>query len=462
MSLSSSVLDKLREIVGAKGLLTAQVDLATYSFDGTASWLGLPEVVVFPTIAEQVSQVLKLATEWGIPVTPRGAGTNLSGGSVPVSGGIVLCTTRMNRILEVDAANFTVTAEAGVVLNDLNRELARHNLFFPPDPQSFLAATIGGCVSENAGGPYAVKYGVFKHYILGMTIVLPTGAILTLGGSTVKNVTGYDLPQILCGSEGTLAVITQVTLRLLPAPPACQTVLAVFDEVITAGQAVHRVLAEGILPAKIELMDNWVIRRIDEATHLGLPVEAEAILLFESDGIPAAVERETEVVTDLCRQEGATEVRPARDAKEAENFWTARRAAFSAIFGASPTVFVEDVTIPPNRIPELIGRIQKLAQSYDLTIVILGHAGDGNLHPCVLTDKNEAEHYRRAERAIEDIFSIALELGGSISGEHGIGLEKRRFLKQAMPPGAIDLLRGMKKVFDPKGILNPGKIWEEA
>jgi len=462
MSLSGSILGKLREIVGAKGLLTAQVDLAAYSFDGTTSWQGLPEAVVFPTTAEQVSQVLKLATERGIPVTPRGAGSNLSGGSVPISGGIVLCTTRMNRILEVDAANFTVTAEAGVVLNDLNRELARHNLFFPPDPQSFLAATIGGCVSENAGGPYAVKYGVFKHYILGMTVVLPTGAILTLGGNTVKNVTGYDLPQLLCGSEGTLAVITQVTLRLLPAPPARQTVLAVFNEVITAGQAVHRVLTEGILPAKIELMDNWVIRRIEEATPLGLPLEAEAILLFELDGIPAAVERETEGVINLCQQEGAMEVRPAHDVKEAENFWTARRAGFSAIFGHSPTVFAEDVTVPPNRIPELIGRIQKLAESYDLTIVILGHAGDGNLHPCILTDKNKAEHYSRAERAIHDIFSAALELGGSISGEHGIGLEKKRFLKQAMPPGAIDLLRGMKKVFDPMGILNPGKIWEEA
>ena len=462
MSLSESILGKLREIVGAKGLLTAQVDLAAYSFDGTTSWQGLPEAVVLPTTPEQVSQLLKLASEQGIPVTPRGAGSNLSGGSVPVSGGIVLCTTRMNRILEVDAANFTVTAEVGVVLNDLNRELARHDLFFPPDPQSFLAATIGGCVSENAGGPYAVKYGVFKHYVLGMTIVLPTGAILTLGGSTVKNVTGYDLPQLLCGSEGTLAVITQVTLHLLPCPPGRQTVLAVFDKVITAGQAVHRVLAEGILPAKIELMDNWIIHRIEETTPLGLPLEAEAILLFELDGIPAAVERETEGVINVCQQVGATEVRAARDAREAENFWTARRAGFSAIFGHSPTVFSEDVTVPPSRIPELIDRIQKLATSYDLTIVILGHAGDGNLHPSILTDKNNAEHYGRAERAINDVFSIALELGGSISGEHGIGLEKRRFLKQAMPPEAIDLLKGIKKVFDPRGILNPGKIWEAA
>ena len=462
MSLSASTLRKLRHIVGAKGLLTTQVDLAAYSFDGTSNWQSMPEAVVFPTTAEQVSQILKLATEQGIPVTPRGAGSNVSGGSVPVLGGIVLCTTRMNKIIEIDTANFTVTTEVGVVLNDLNLELARHNLFFPPDPQSFLAATIGGCVSENAGGPYAVKYGVFKHYILGMTAVLPTGAILTLGGSTVKNVTGYDLPQLLCGSEGTLAVITQVTLHLLPLPPTRQTVLAVFNEMITAGKAVHRVLSEGIVPAKIELMDNWVIRRIEEVTPLGLPLEAETIILFELDGIPEAVEKETEEVINLCQEEGAMEARAAYDAKEAENFWAARRAGFSAIFGNAPIAFAEDVTVPPSRLPELIGRVQKIAKKHDVTIVTLGHAGDGNLHPCVLTDEKNTEHYGRAEKAIHDIFSAALELGGAISGEHGIGLGKKKFLKKAMSPEAINLLRGIKKVFDPKGILNPGKIWEEA
>jgi glycolate oxidase len=462
MSLTSSTLGKLRKIVGAKGLLTTQVDLATYSFDGTSNWQALPEAVVFPTTAEQVSQILRLATEQGIPVTPRGAGSNVSGGSVPVLGGIVLCTTRMNKIIEIDTANFTVTTEVGVVLNDLNREIARHNLFFPPDPQSFLAATIGGCVSENAGGPYAVKYGVFKHYILGMTAVLPTGAILTLGGSTVKNVTGYDLCQLLCGSEGTLAVITQVTLHLLPLPPARQTVLAVFNEMVTAGKAVHRVLSEGIVPAKIELMDNWVIRRIEEVTPLGLPLEAETIILFELDGVPGAVEKETEEVINLCQEEGAMEARAAYDAKEAENFWAARRAGFSAIFGNAPIAFAEDVAVPPSRLPELIGRVQKIAKKYDVTIVTLGHAGDGNLHPCVLTDEKNTEHYGRAEKAIHDIFSAALELGGAISGEHGIGLGKKKFLKKAMSPEAINLLRGIKKVFDPKGILNPGKIWEEA
>lgn len=462
MGLSKDICGRLRDIVGDKGLLTDPIDLAAYSFDATTNWQGVPEAVALPTTAEQVSAILKLATEQRIPVTPRGAGSNLSGGSVPVAGGIVLCTARMNKILDIDADNFTAAVEAGVVLNDLNRELARLNLFFPPDPQSFLAATIGGCVSENSGGPYAVKYGVFKHYVLGMTAVLPTGAIIKLGGNTVKNVTGYDLPQLLVGSEGTLVVITQVTLRLLPLPPARQTVLAAFNEVVTAGRAVHRVLAGGILPAKIELMDHWVMQRIEELTPLGLPLEATAILLFELDGNRAAVEKETEDVINLCKQEGAVDVRPARDAREAENFWTARRAGFSAIFGRSPTVLAEDITVPRQRIPELIDRVQKIASSHDLTIVIIGHAGDGNLHPSVLTDKNKAEHYARARKAVHDIFAAALEMGGAISGEHGIGLEKKPFLKEAMPPEAISLLRGIKKVFDPAGILNPGKIWEEA
>ena len=460
MSLQSSILDKLRKTVGDKGLLISPVELAAYSFDGTTECRGLPEAVAFPTTTDQISQIMLLANDSEIPVTVRGAGTNVSGGSIPMSGGIVLCTTRMNKIIDLDATNFTVTTEVGVVLNDLNQELVRHNLFFPPDPQSFLAATIGGCVSENAGGPYAVKYGVFKHYLLGMTVVLPSGAILTLGGRTMKNVTGYDLSQLLCGSEGTLAVITQVTLRLLSLPPAKQTVLAVFDEVVSAGQAVHQILTSGVLPAKIELMDNWVIHRIEEITPLGLPLQAEAILLFELDGMPEAVEKETREVVDLCRQAGAMEVRPAHDAKEAENFWTARRSGFSAIFGQSPTVLAEDVTVPPSQIPQLIDRIRKLALAYDLTIVILGHAGDGNLHPSILTDKNDPEHYNRAEKAIHEIFAAALELGGAISGEHGIGLEKRRFLKQAMSPEAIGLLKEIKGIFDPRGILNPGKIWE--
>ncbi|MFC1868783.1 FAD-binding oxidoreductase [Thermodesulfobacteriota bacterium] len=460
MSFSRHVSDRLRQIFGESGLLTSPADLVAYSFDATTNWQELPEIVVFPTTTEQVSQMLVLADEEEIPVTVRGAGTNLSGGSIPVSGGIVMCTARMNQIVHLNTANFTATVQAGVVLNDLNQKLAQHGLFFPPDPQSFLAATIGGCVSENASGPSALKYGVFRHYLLGLTVVLPSGEVLKFGGNTMKNVTGYDLPQLICGSEGTLAVITEVTLRLLTCPPSDQTVLAVFDQVVNAGRAVSAVRSGGILPAKIEMMDNWLIRRIEEKTPLGLPLHADAILLIQLDGWPESVIKESQIVIDLCKKAGAVEVRAAENAEEAGNFWEARRAGFSTIYGQAPTVLSEDITVPCDKIPQLIERVQQLSEKHDLTIVMVGHAGDGNLHPCILTDKEDTHHYGRAETAMGEIFNAALEFGGAISGEHGIGLEKRQFLKFAMAPKSIELLKGIKKVFDPKGILNPGKIWE--
>lgn len=460
MSLNKHIIEKLRKIVGESGILTSDIDLLSYSFDASSRWKYKPDIVVFPTTTEQISQIMQLAYNNEIPVTPRGAGSNLSGGSIPIHGGILLCTTRMNRIINIDANNFTATVEAGVVLNDLNRELNKYKLFFPPDPQSFLTATIGGCVAENAGGPYAVKYGVFKHYLLGIKTVLPSGVILRLGGTTVKNVTGYDLPQLICGSEGTLAIITEITLRLLPMPVTKQTVLAIFDDMIDAGRAVHRVLIEGVLPAKIEFMDNWVIHRIEEMNPIGLPLEAEAILLFELDGFPSAVANETDLVIKYCKDEGAREARAAHNTEEADKFWAARKAGFSAIFSMSPSVFAEDITVPPSKIPELMNRIKKIAKKHDVTIVTLGHAGDGNLHPAVLTDIKNEELLKKADKALDDIFAAAIELNGALSGEHGIGLEKQRFLKQALQPETIELLRNIKKVFDPKNILNPGKIWE--
>lgn len=460
MSITKDIISKLHKILGEKDVLVSKADLSAFSYDATSNWQGMPEIVLFPTDVSQVSRIMALANENGIPVTVRGAGTNLSGGSIPVFGGIVLCTTRMNRIIEIDARNFTATVEAGVVLNDFNKELAKHNLFFPPDPQSFLAATIGGCVAENSGGPYGLKYGVFKNYLLGMNVVLASGTVVPLGGRTLKNVTGYDLPLLICGSEGTLAVVTQATLRLIPMPESRQTVMAVFNDVITAGAAVNKILSSGIRPAKTELIDNWIIRRIEESSPLGLPVEAEAILLFELDGANETVRMETEKVVALCYEAGAADVRPARDKKESDNFWTARRLGFSAIYGNAPTAMAEDVTVPIDKMPELMERVKKIGKENDIMIVTMGHAGDGNLHPCILTDKKNPEHYARAQKAAREIFDAALELNGVISGEHGIGLEKRKYLKYAMSPEAIDLLRQIKTVFDPKGILNPGKIWE--
>ena len=460
MAIDKSILKRLKKIVGKKGFLDSPAELVSYSYDATTDWQARPDLVLLPENKEQISEIMKIAYENEIPVTVRGAGTNVSGGSIPISGGIVLCTTRMNKILELDKDNLFVRAEAGVVLNDLYEFLKKHNLFFPPDPQSFLAATIGGCVSENSGGPYAIKYGVFKHYLLGLTAVLPNGSIIEMGGRTVKNVTGYDLPQLICGSEGTLAIVTDVTLRVLPMPPSRKTILAAFKDVISAGKVVSEIISEGIIPAKIELMDNWIVKRIEEINPIGLPIDSDAVLLFEVDGIKEAVEKETERIISICKKDkNIMKLSIAKDEKEAERLWAARRAGFSAIFGHAPTVLAEDVTVPPKRLPELILKIKEIARSYDLTIVIIGHAGDGNLHPSILTDKNNPEYYKKAQSAVNEIFSLAVEMGGAISGEHGIGLEKRKFLKKIMPKEELELLKAIKKVFDPKGILNPGKIW---
>jgi glycolate oxidase len=458
--INESAIGELQEIVGKENVLTASEDLKTYSYDGTSSWIHDPDVVVFPKTAEQISDIMKLANTYKIPVTPRGGGTNVSGGSVPIRGGIVLCTTKMDRILNIDKENFTATVESGVVLMNLNTRLAAEGLFFPPDPQSFLAATIGGIVAENAGGPAGVKYGVTKQYLLGLEVVLPTGEIITLGGRTVKNVVGYDLTMLFCSSEGTLGIITKAELKVNAVPPARKTVLAIYDDVATAGENVSLVLTSGVTPGKIELLDNWVIRRIEEVSPLGLPKYADAVLIFEVDGMAEAVEKEAEKIVEIARSHGAIEVRPAKDQDEANRYWMARRAGFAMIFGKAPTVLAEDVTVPRGKIPHLIRKCKELAKKYDLEIVVLGHAGDGNLHPSVLTDIKNKEHFARAEKAVGEIIEAALELGGVLSGEHGIGLEKQRFFRRALGPTVTNLMKNIKTLIDPNNIMNPGKIWD--
>ncbi len=460
--LKSGIIAQLGKICGKGAVLTAKEDLTAYSYDGTTTWAHMPDVVVLPTTTEQVSRILKLANENLIPVTPRGAGTNVSGGSIPVKGGIVLCTTRMNKILEISKGNLMAAVEPGVVLHDFNMALAKEGLFYPPDPQSFLGCTIGGTVAENAGGPYCVKYGVTKQYVLGLEVVLADGYVMKLGGVTVKNRTGYELAMLFTGSEGTLGVITRIMLRLLPLPPASRTMMAVFDDMAAGGQAVSNILANGVIPAKVEFVDNFVIRRIEEVTPMGLPVDASALLLLQTDGSPAAVEAESRQVIDILKSSGAREARMAKDADEAATFWKMRSAGFAAVFSAAHTVMAEDVAVPRDRLAEFIRRLGEISEKSGFFIQFLGHAGDGNLHPSIFTDIRNEEEFSRAQETMEEIFEAALSLGGVLSGEHGIGLEKRRLLKRAMDPVAIDLMRGIKGIVDPNHILNPGKIWEEA
>ena len=458
--IKESVIAELHKIVGKENVKTEKEVLKAYSYDGTSSWKHEPDVVVFPTSTKEISEIMKLANAEKVPVTPRGGGTNVSGGSIPIMGGIVLCTTKMNKILKVDKENLTATVEPGVVLQDLTMRLMKEGLFFPPDPQSFLGATLGGIIAENAGGPACVKYGVTKQYILGVEVVLPTGEIINLGGRTLKNVVGYDLLHIFISSEGTLGVVTKAELKLNPIPPAKKTIMAVYDDVAKAGENVFRVMENGVIPDKIELLDNWVINRIEEMMPMGLPKDADAVLLFEVDGIPEAVEKETEKIVEIAKKYGATDVRVAKDQAEADKYWMARKAGFAAVFGKAKTVFAEDVTVPRGQIPALINRCKELAKKYNVEIVVLGHAGDGNLHPAILTDIDNKEHYDRAVKAMDAIIESAVEFGGVLSGEHGIGLEKQKFLKRQLEPKVIEMMKNIKGLFDPNNIMNPGKIWE--
>ena len=459
--LEKKVISQLRKIVGKDAVLTSKEDLNAYSYDGTTTWAHVPDVVVLPTTTEQVSQILKLADENKIPVTPRGAGTNVSGGSIPIKGGIVLCTTKMNKILDINKTNLTATVEPGVVLQDFNDALAKQGLFYPPDPQSFLGCTIGGTVAENAGGPYCVKYGVTKQYVLGLEVVLANGYIMNLGGVTVKNRTGYELLMLFTGSEGTLGVITKITLRLIPMPPANKTMMAIFDDMAAGGQAVSNIMASGVVPAKVEFVDNFVIRRIEEMTPMGLPVDAKALLLLQADGSPAAVEAESTQIVDILKKSGAKEVRVAKDANEAAMYWKMRSGGFAAVFGAAHTVMAEDVAVPRDKLAEFIRKLGEISERTGFFIQYLGHAGDGNLHPAIFTDIRDKENFAKAQQTMEEIFEAALSLGGVLSGEHGIGLEKQRFLKRAMDPVALNLMKKIKAILDPNNILNPGKIWEE-
>ena len=458
--IKESLIGEFQRIAGKENVLTTPEALKAYSYDGTTNWVHEPDVVVFPTTTQAVSEIMKIANAEKIPVTPRGGGTNVSGGSIPWHGGIVLCMAKMNKILKIDKENLTATVEPGVVLQELTLRLMKEGLFFPPDPQSFLGATLGGIIAENAGGPACVKYGVTKQYILGIEVVLPTGEIVNLGGRTLKNVVGYDLLHIFISSEGTLGVVTRAELKLNPIPPAKRTILAVYADMAVAGESVFRVLENGIIPGKIELLDNWVINRIEEMMPMGLPKDADAVLLFEVDGIEEAVAKETERIIDIVSKYGAVDVRAAKDQAEADKFWMGRKAGFAAIFGKAKTVFAEDVTVPRGSIPALINQCKALAKQHNVEIVVLGHAGDGNLHPAILTDINNKEHYARAVKAMDGIIESAVELGGVLSGEHGIGLEKQKFFMRVTNPVVVKMMKDVKALFDPNNIMNPGKIWD--
>jgi glycolate oxidase len=454
------MIEALRSHFRPQDVLTEPEDLIPYSFDGTAALRQMPRVVVFARTAKDVSLALRIAREHRAPVVTRGSGTGLSGGSVPVPGCMVLCLARMDRILGLDEANLTIRAEAGVVTQAICDAVEAAGLFYPPDPGSLKVSTIGGNVAENSGGLRGLKYGVTRDYVLGMEVVLADGTVCWLGGRCVKDVAGYNLRDLFIGSEGTLGVVTEVLLKLLPRPQARQTLLATYAALDTAAQTVSAIIAAKIIPCTLEFLDRKTIECVEAFAKVGLPRDAEAILLIETDGHPAAVADEAARIEELCRAGGATSVRRARDSAEASQLATARRSAFSALARLRPTTILEDVTVPRSELAGMIRDVGAAAAAHRVQIATFGHFGDGNLHPTILTDERDGAEMVRVEAALAQIVEAALARGGTITGEHGVGLAKRKFLRRQLGEGSYELLRTIKRALDPEGLLNPGKIFE--
>jgi glycolate oxidase len=456
--LDERIIRELREAIGADRVLTSPEELTVYSYD--ASWSEIrPGAIVSPLTTTEVAATLRIADRERIPVVPRGAATGLSGGSVPVEGSIALNMARMNRILEISPGDLVAVVQPGVVNKTLQDETAKYGLFYPPDPASYYMATIGGNVAENAGGPRCLKYGVTKDYVLGLEVVLPGGRIMRTGKRTIKDVAGYNLTQLFIGSEGTLGVITEVTVKLLPLPPARGTVLALFRTLEEACQTVGAVLATGIIPLTTELMDDLTIRAVERYMTLGLPPETGAALLIDVDGQPEAVERESQIVVQACAEGGALAVQRAVTAEESDTLWTGRRAIAAALKHLGPDNIGEDLAVPRSKIPEMAQRIRAISAKYGLPIAVFGHIGDGNLHPHIICDRRNLEEMERLEKAGAEIMEAAIELGGTITGEHGIGLAKREFVLKGIHPVALEQMRALKRLFDPNNIMNPGKMF---
>ena len=456
--LSRSLVTEFRNILGRANVLTAETDRATYAYDAAVVDPVTPAIVVRPISGSSLGQVVRLCNENRLPLTVRGAGTNLSGGTIPDAGGAVVLTNGLNRILEINTQDMYAVVQPGVVTAGLAAAVASKGLFYPPDPGSQAVSTLGGNVAENAGGLRGLKYGVTRDYVMGLTFFDVNGELVKTGARTVKCAAGYNLAGLMVGSEGTLGVFNEITLKLIPLPADQKAMVAVFDTMDQASETVAAIIAGHIVPATLEFMDNFTIRAVEAFSRVGLPVDAAALLLVEVDGHPAQVEEDAGKVAAICRKHGATAIRIAENAEERDRVWAARRAALSALAKLKPTVVLEDATVPRSRIPDMVRAIREISRRYEIDIGTFGHAGDGNLHPTILTDKRDKEEWRRVEAAIAAIFDKALALGGTLSGEHGTGIAKSRFLAKETGAAAIAWSRRVKAALDPNNILNPGKI----
>jgi glycolate oxidase len=441
-------------------VLTLLEDIVPYSFDGTAALKQRPGAVVFPLSAVEVAECVRLARKRSVPVVTRGSGTGLSGGSVPLDGCLVICLVKMDKLIEVDEKNLTLRAQSGVITKEIDDAAAKVGLFYPPDPGSMKISTIGGNVAENSGGLRGLKYGVTRDYVMGIEVVLPDGTLTFLGNQCVKDVAGYSMKDLFIGSEGTLGIITEVILKVLPRPKARKTMLALYDSMEAAAKTISAIIAAKIIPCTLEFLDRVTVQCVEDYAKIGLPTDVEALVLMETDGHPVVVEEEAAQMMELARANGARDVRAAADEAEGAKLAAARRNAFSALARVRPTTILEDVTVPRSELATMVAFIDSVAKKHKLQIGTFGHLGDGNLHPTFLTNERDHEEMHRIEVALEEIVEETIRLGGTVTGEHGVGLAKKAFLKRQLGEGSYELMRSIKQALDPQGLLNPGKIFD--
>ena len=457
--MNPAIISELKSAVGAANVLTEKEDLIPYGFDGTAALKNAATCVIMAESTDHVAAVMTLAAREKIPIVTRGSGTGLSGGSVPVDGGIVLCLVKLDEILEIDSANLTILCQCGVITKAIDDAVTPMGLFYPPDPGSIKISTIGGNVANNSGGLRGLKYGVTRDYVMGMEVVLATGEVCWLGSKCVKDVAGYSMKDLFIGSEGTLGIITKVLLKLVPRPAARKTMLATYDSMENAARTVSKIIERHIIPCTLEFLDRKTCQCVEDFAKVGLPTEAAAVVLMETDGHPVVVAEEAEAMAEIARENGALAVEMAKDDAHATRLAGARRSAFSALARIKPTTILEDVTVPRSRLTEIVTFVEEIGKKYDLEIATFGHFGDGNVHPTFLTDETNFEEMKLVHEAMSEIFDKTIELEGTITGEHGVGLAKKPYLPRQFADASYGLLAQVKKSLDPESLLNPGKIF---
>ncbi|KKI89895.1 FAD-binding protein [Bacillus sp. SA1-12] len=457
--ITSDIKTKLIKIVGSENFDDSNAGRLVYSYDATPQFQSMPDGVISPRNTKEISEIVRICLKHNIPIVPRGSGTNLCAGTCPTEGGLVILFKHMNRILEIDEENLTVTVQPGVITLDMINEVESRGLFYPPDPSSMKISTIGGNINENSGGLRGLKYGVTRDYVIALEIVLANGDIIRTGGKLAKDVAGYDLTRLFVGSEGTLGIITEATLKLIPMPETKKTILALYQDLEAAARSVSKMIASKIIPTTLEFLDQPTLQVVEDFAKIGLPTNVQAVLLIEQDGPSEVVERDIKRISEVCAAENAISVQVAESEEQAMALRTARRSALSALARLKPTTILEDATVPRSEIAKMVRAINEIANKYQVNICTFGHAGDGNLHPTCLTDSRNQEEIERVEKAFAEIFEKAIELGGTITGEHGVGVMKAPYLELKLGKEGIAAMKAIKTALDPNNIMNPGKVF---